>query len=439
MLNIQQLRTFPKKVLDKSRGHKAILLPLIVVMALQLVFFATVLCVTAINQTRNFISTINNRVREDIHYKQDGTWDTTAYDTDPEIPGNYRLYVITKDGYVIDRWRPINGYLNTSDLRYLLNYQQPGTTRSITGQSWRLYTLPIKNNEGTVVGGITTGSYNFTDDTVPSTDTKLTTIAQQLAKDVRVKGSDIDTSPINVREVPPGISFQIVDSSNTIHVKSDNSSSIDCMPNYIDPSYITRELGSPAFRQLKDKYTHDLFVARSHPVYDAKGNAVATVIVARSVSPNLVVLKVYIFANILIDALLIGLTMSLRDRWAKYFSKGLDQQQANELLSLDEITSIRFDKSGCTLLINNCCVPITYATNQYYMCLALLGAPKKKWHTDELLEKFGETNFRDGWRKIYDSMTSINKKTSVIMSERLIVSINKTYQINPALTSKIRK
>jgi len=91
------------------------------------------------------------------------------------------------------------------------------------------------------------------------------------------------------------------------------------------------------------------------------------------------------------------------------------------------------------LRINDQQVQLTYATNQYYFCQALFASLKKKWENDELLEKFGEDFDKDGWRKVYDAMAEINRKTAPFLTEKLVVIDNKTYRINPHLAAKISK
>ncbi len=418
------------------KTRRTVIIPLALVCLGQLIICGFILFISVTLQMRQFLADTSTRVQEDIHYKN-GTWDTSAYDTDPEVPGNYRLYVIAKDGYVIDRWRPINGYLNTSDLKYLLAYQQPSTVKAITGQSWRILTLPIKTKSGDTLGGIAVGSYNLTDVSLETVDNRLKETAEKLLSDIHIRSDDFDVTNINAREVPVGISFQIIDRSNLIRLKSDTASSIDRLPNYIDPSYITKELGSETFKALQDTTTSEIFMAHTAPIADEHGNAVGTIIVARTVSPNLTIFEIYLGGGSLVSIVLIATALWFYERRQR--TKPVVTITTPKQLALEDIKHIRFVKGDSVLQINDIRIPITYATNQYYMCQLLFGAPKKKWAADELLDKFGETNYRDGWRKVYDAMTSINKKVAVVTDTKLIVTSNKTYQINPVLITKIKR
>jgi DNA-binding response OmpR family regulator len=166
------------------------------------------------------------------------------------------------------------------------------------------------------------------------------------------------------------------------------------------------------------------------------------VIVARSISPNLVVLRSLILFDLLAGVILAPFAIWAAARYQRYTVTGpFKPPAASEpsILSTAEITSIRFDKPNCTLHINEHQLLFTYASNQYYLCAALLGAPRKKWAIDELLEKLGEHDYHKSWRKVYDATAAINKKVAQIAGTKLIVTNNKTYQVNPELVKKIVK
>src|SRR6185369_5717915 len=97
---------------ERLNRHKIVFIALIVFYLIQLIGGAVVFYFATISQTKALTNNISQIAKQDISYR-DGKWDTSKYDSDPDIP-NYRMYVITKDGYVIDRWQPIPGYLDTS-------------------------------------------------------------------------------------------------------------------------------------------------------------------------------------------------------------------------------------------------------------------------------------------------------------------------------------
>lgn len=96
-------------------------------------------------------------------------------------------------------------------------------------------------------------------------------------------------------------------------------------------------------------------------------------------------------------------------------------------------SQVCFDKEKSELKIDGKPTPIPYSSNQYYLCEALFGNPKKRWENDELLEKFGvNTDLSNAKikRQPYDAMIAINKKIARL-SPDLIQYKNKTFQINP--------
>ncbi len=414
------------------RRYKTLLYVLVGLFAVQLVAGCIIIYFVSIAQTKSFINHISNLAHEDILYKN-GTWDTSRYDSDPEIPGNYRIYVISKDGFVIDRWRPIPGYLDTSDFKQLLTYRSPRSIHTITDQNWRIYSLPINDSRGSVIGLIAVGRYGDREDFRVSSDNELIETARQIRHKITVEGSEIDTEDVNIHDVPFETSFQIVDQYNRIHLKSDNSNTIDRLPNYIDPSYITNQLRTPSLQTVKAAKTGESFLLQSSPIYDNHQIPVGTVIVARTISPYLDLIRNFAVINLLAAIIIIpaGYGVLIVN------SKKRGGQPIEKLLKLQDIKTIKFDKKASEIKINNQKIAVSYSTNQYYMCAALFGSPKKKWETDDLIEKFGMDHGPDSWRKIYDAMVSINKKASSVVDSKLIISNNKTYQINPDYVVKV--
>jgi DNA-binding response OmpR family regulator len=83
--------------------------------------------------------------------------------------------------------------------------------------------------------------------------------------------------------------------------------------------------------------------------------------------------------------------------------------------------------------MNEQIIQIPYASNQYYIMTALFSNPKKRWEQDEILEKFGEVESEEGWRKVYDAHLAINRKVGF----KLIDYRDKLFRINPEYLSAI--
>jgi hypothetical protein len=85
--------------------------------------------------------------------------------------------------------------------------------------------------------------------------------------------------------------------------------------------------------------------------------------------------------------------------------------------------------------VDDVAYPIAFATNQYYLCEALFAFPKKRWETDELLDRFGSDVENKNSRTLYDTVLALNRK----FLWRLISYKDKTYQLNPELIDRLHR
>jgi hypothetical protein len=402
---------------------------------IQLILGFTIIFRVSAKQTNDFLGRIIETANKELRY-ENGKWDTSHYDINPEIPGSYRLYVFNEDGFVIDRWRPIGGLLDTSEYKQLNTHlNKYNTFITVTDQKWRMFSLPITNTSRQAVGVIAIGKLISSNVDLDEIDENLEKIGQNLLKTVKTNGDELIIDNTITRLVPYDVSFQIVDQHNKIHLKSDSANSIDRLPNYIEPSYITNYLKQPAAFRIEDNKTGELFRVVTSPIKDKTGNAIGTIIVGRSIESVKNLLRIYVLLELLIGLPLFAAGLWLTARWTN--QKNKFTKPAKNLLDIHKLNVISFNKKESALYINDSLIPITYASNQYYLCLILFSAPKKKWELDEIQDKIGDPNTT--WRKTYDAMNSINKKTDKYLQSKLVVTNNKTFQINPKLASKVVK
>lgn len=395
---------------------------------IQLILGAIIVYQVPIKQTSSYIQKVAQRVKEDISYKN-GKWDMYRYNADPQLPDTYPLYVLAADGFVLDRWKPLHGFLDTSDFSHLLTYTSPQTVTTASNQTWRMYSKPILKNNATM-GVITTAYFNPQEASVADVDRKLMDTANTIASRVTFKNDQLISENIDVRDISYDISFQVVDKFNRILAKNNNNNSIDRIPNFTDASYVGNEINSPRVRQVQDAVTHEKFLIVSSPVVDANNFVIGVVVVGKSIA--------YIdeiFRNFLISELVAGIVLVVigivvivyvvKDHVRRVLAKLPVPIKA-------EIRRISFDKKESILRLDQHEIHIPYATNQYYLCEALFSQPKKRWEVDELLERFGEDiEGENSWRKVYDAMLIVDKKLGDILDEKLIITRDKTYQINP--------
>lgn len=423
------------RLIERLRQQKLVILALVIFFFFRLLFDCGAIYLIAISQIHSSINSVVTIAKSDITYTN-GNWNTSEYNSDPNIPGVYRFYIITKDGFIIDRWRPIPGYLDTSDYKQLIAYVQPKTVRTVAGQTWRLLSLPL-NYQGNNVGVLTVGKGIDPTDTDPATDSELQSAAQGLTKNLSLNTNAVNTNRLDLKSIPSDISFQIVDQYNHIVLKSDHSSSIEALPNYIDPSYIADDLQRP-FLKTVTASTGEKFLVQTSPLTNKQGVPYGTIIVARTVTPTYQLVRDFFWVDGSVGMLIIIGASTVIVRLRKNIRKDRKIEEIRRLHQ-KELMNISFNKEKCLIFINEYKLPVTYATNQYYLCVALFSKPNKKWEVDEILDKFGIENELGAWRKIYDAMASINKKSSAVMQPKLIITSNKTYLINPSLVSLVNK
>lgn len=424
-----------KKIRLKPPGFKRIFLSLLISYILLVLIGSGAIYYVYIEDTETAINWMIQRISDDITYANGG-WDNATYMSDSAIPGRFRVSIFTTDGAVIERWRPIAGFLDTSDFKRLMEYEKPQTVQAITNQEWRMYSKPIKNKNNDTIGVITTSYFAPSESTINEIDKKLEDVATYVSKLIIVDNDEINAEKVSSRLTPYDISFQIVDQYNRIVYKDRNANSNNQTPDFIDPSYVKKEIHNTSPRQIQDGNSGNRILVISKPIINGNNTPVGVIVVGTTIESLYTILKGYFLVVTLgIIPISFGIWIIISRYITKHSSKGIQ----TKLLKASEVKRIVFSKHDGTLQINEHTIQMTYATNQYYMCLTLFSSPKKKWENDELLEKFGEENSKNGWRKVYDAMSAINSKTAGYMTEKLIVIDNKTYKINPLLVNKITK
>lgn len=398
------------------------------VFLLELFLGLFILYEVSIRQTQISLQNAIQQIHNDITF-QNGSWNVSRYNSDPNAEGAGPVYILSSDGYVIDRWKPIHGFLDTSDLKHLLSYKTPQTITTPTEQSWRIYSKPVINN-GQNLGVITVAFFNPTSQNTKDIDQRLLATTDEVANKLRFQNGAIDTKNIDVRDISYDISFQVVDQYNKVIAKNNNTNSIDRIPNYIDLSYVGDLLTQPTFQQITDSQTGERFLFLTSPFVN-NNTVVGVIVTGISIASIGTLLQSFLLAEIIA-----GILLALLSTYITYLVIRPHLHPEENLDSLHEVEHIAFDSKNSTLIFDNIEIAIPYATNQYYLLESLFSNPKKRWETDELLERFGEHEFGNS-RKVYDAMVILNKKVTPILGIKLIIARDKTYLINPNLLSKI--
>ncbi|MBP7967232.1 cache domain-containing protein [Candidatus Woesebacteria bacterium] len=397
-----------------------VLLLFLIATLLVTIFSAVVVYVASFELSKREVDKIVTRMHEDIRYKN-GFWDLYYLNSDPLLPGSYSHYILATQGYVIERWRPINGFIDTANLDHILQFQTIQTVTSPANETWRVYSQPLKQGES-VVGGIFVSRYIGEGDDIAIIDKRLAQDMQFVKNKVRVNGETIDTSKLDVRETQYDISIKIVDKYNTIVSKTNNSNSIDRAPNYIDSSYVRRQLEAPRYRTIYDSVTNEPFLIVTSSVFDEQNKVVGVIIVGKSLTFLFELLGAYIVAMLLFTLILIPFVV--------YFYKKRYPGNA--------VKNISFDTTDGILRIDSSKIEIPGDTHQYHVLYCLFKNEDHMCTAEDISDQFGDA---DGniWRRVYDVMLILNKKTEPYLEDKFIIIRNKKFLINPILHTKISK
>lgn len=405
-----------------------IILAIVVYFILQLIISGLLIYVFLINYSESQLTQTVNQIVSDISY-HNGTWNISRYNSDPDIPERFPLYIISTQGIILDRMNVIHNYLDKSSIFRLNIYSTPKTVNTIANESWRVYSKQIEIN-GNLWGTVLVAKYDPDTSNLKTTDSQLYKNADKLIKQLQIQNNQLDVSMVNASSFDYHISFEVIDQFNNILFKSNNINSNNKLPDYIDRSYVGNVLISPVYSQIYDTSIHQTFLIKHKKIEDKNGNPIAIVSVGLPIDYIYQLIQFLVLIELITGIfLLVILTTFIHNSINIYIFKFLKKNNI-DFYDPKKITKICFSKKEHSIFINDKPVNIPFATNQYYFCEALFANPTKKWETDELLDKFGEHDLGK-WHKVYDTMKLINKRLVYILPDKLFIINNKRFQINP--------
>lgn len=378
---------------------------------------------TSVQSLESGLETMINRIDKDLAYV-DGRWDTSLYNADPLTPypnGSSGfanpLYIITSEGFIIERSQPIHGFLDTSDFNHLSAFNTPQTINTVTNESWRVVSEPILEGNSTV-GVVMLSYYNPQQGSIDEIDKKMKESLHSIVQSLVVKNGRINTQHIDIRNIHYEYSFEIVDKYNNVLLNNGR------VPSYIDPSYFAKEIGNRSKRTILDSKTGREFAIVTKTLFS--GNMPIGIIIAGEPIDALNnTLKKYVYFSFVLGLLITIPLMIYTVFIMKKFLRTLEDGE-KEKTKLSLIRKIQFDKKRSILWVNDKQYPIPYASYQYHICSALLLQPKRQWEYDQLLEVLGDFGEQINTRKVYDAVHAINKRIHF----RLIEYKNKTFSVN---------
>jgi hypothetical protein len=383
-------------------------------------------------QVTKELNSLAQIIKSDLIYS-DGKWNLSLYTSDPRTPHPQGssgfplpLYIVTTNGFVIERNQPINGILDSSDFDSVQNYLKPTTLNTVTNENWRVLAAPIESN-GKTLGDIVVAYYNEQNRPVSEIDTKLEENLNIIRQKIKISNGTIDTKNVDIRNVHYDVSFEIVDSFNKVHLNNGR------MPTFVDRSYVAKELDVPKSRIVNDAKSGEPYILVTEKILDKNQSPVGIISVGRSIEDIRKTTMYYlIFAGISGVLILVPLAWLVFEFIIQMANRiTTDQQEKKAKAPI--LNKIIFNKKESFLKMNEQIIQIPYASNQYYIMTALFSNPKKRWEQDEILEKFGEVESEEGWRKVYDAHLAINRKVGF----KLIDYRDKLFRINPEYLSAI--
>lgn len=369
------------------------------------------------------------RIQKDLQYTN-GKWDTRLYNADPYTPYpngssgfSHPLYVITQEGFVIERSQPIKGFLDTSDFNRLLRFENPTTIDTITNEKWRIVSKPIQY-KGITQGVIVVSYYNPHENEKATIDQDLAENISLIASHVKTSAQGISVEQVDIRHIHYEFSFEVVDKFN--HVLINNGR----VPTFIDASYFAKEVNASHKRIVFNDSTKEEYLVVEKLITDKEGQPVGIIVMGESVRSMFIILKKYLMLS-----LFVGLFLSIplltytvivmqKELFPLFIAHPSQPTQVSTIWFDKETSTIHLDKKTCTIPSNS---------NQYYVCESIFSAPSKKWEYDQLLDKLGDTSDELNTRKIYDAVLAINKKCAI----KLIEYKGKVFFMNPLYASRL--
>jgi len=379
------------------------------------------------------LNTFTQRVEKDFKYT-DGIWDTSLYSADPLTPHPHGssgftspLYVITEQGFVIERSNPIKGLLDTSDYKLLATFEEPTLLTTSTNEQWRILSKKVYNRD-IPVGIVVVSYYNPDKDVTDDLDVKMLDSVNTIINALSIHNGKISTNKIDIRNIRYEFAFEVVDIYNNVLMNNGRA------PTFLDPSYFAKEVDNRRSRTVYDDKRNEPYLIVSRVMRSAD-QPIGVIVVGESLSSMYLTLRNYIIFSFFLSGLLMipilfCISFIFKKDLCSIFAQNSDSKSI-----VTPIHSISFDKKNSTLSIDAKIFEIPFASNQYYVCDALFTQPTKRWENDELLNRMGDDTEESNVRKVYDAVIALNKRVGT----QLIIYKNRVFTFNKELLPFLKK
>lgn len=374
-----------------------------------------------IQQMSADIAWLNNRINSDLVFKNN-KWDTSIYSADPLTPhpdgtGGFPdpVYIISADGFVLERNALIHGLLDSGSLSYLSQFETAQTVSGPTDEQRRVLSKTIVQN-GTTIGVVAVSRVIHGTESLDEVDSILLKNLNNIISKIQLQQNNLDVSLVQIQAVDYNIAFEIVDRYNNVLLSNGR------VPSYIDRSYVSDQIKNPESRIITDTQTGEQFLIQTKVIKNNNSD-IGIIVHGKSLNSTQKILWAYITSTFL-TYIVILLPLSLITFYL------LRRELATIFTMNDNPSSITFNKLQSKLVIDNEQIHLEPESNQFMLCEILFSDVEKIWPQDILLKKMNI----DNWRSLYDAALSINKKIRF----KLILHENKAYLINPSYAHMIK-
>lgn len=385
----------------------------------------------AYTYTENNLKQLSQALDKDFEIK-DGKLNSIAYYQDTSLPYDNTIYIITKDGFVIERSKHFTGLLDAADSSYALSFQQPQTIDGRGNEKWRMISKKIirnNNDEGVILVAYNEPNLAILKDI----DNTLIEDMNKVDSMIAIREGQLDISNINSRKIKYSTYYQVIDKYN--HLLIDEGAP----PSYIDKSYIADYIGKEKVFSKKDILTGETYLFYLQPLLKNEG----FILVGKSIQDFQTVIttqrQFIIITSFLLLFIILILIIALRKELTTLVSR-----RVNETIKIISTPTyinpkrITLDIQNGILSFDDKEIQIEYGSRQSEFCFTLMSTPTKRWEQDEIVDKLMlHDDVHD--RTFYDLRTKINRKVFPIIGKDFISYNRGRYFINSELASLILK
>lgn len=387
---------------------------------------------TATSYTESKLFELYKLLEKDFHLVK-GKLSSIDYYRDTTLPYDNSVYIITNDGFVIERSKQFDGLLDVADGAYALSFETPQTITSPGNIKWRMLSKKIirnNNQEGVILVAYSDPSVI----SIKEIDDSLYEDLDKLDKMVGYDKGSLDFSKIDSTKIRYSTYYQIIDKFN--HVQVDEGAP----PSYIDKSYLAEYYGKKLTFTKKNSLTGETFLFSSFPLLKNEG----IILVGRSIQDFQIVIarqQWFLVGTSIIFLVCLFLMLIVSKKELINIVSKQTEENINKISKPNYIDpkKISFNYEDGAVEINEKSIRIEYGTKQHDFCKILFQNPSKRWEQDEIGDKLHLQEEDIHERTFYDIRKSINKKIYSIIGMDFISYEQKRFFVNPKLASFIVK